>query len=141
MAEYRDDELWREGSWIFQSNLYPLGKPNLREWPEHYEPLFGFSEHDRAEYKSAVRKIRFPLIRKFREESKRQATICFGNAGWDDFELLLELDPKNAIQTKSQTKTYQDERIMLVTFLGQGFSNGLAAQVSAQLKIWKAEIS
>ncbi len=72
--------LWRAGCKVFQTNLYPLGRPRTRDWPPHYKKLFDFGKEDLDRYKKQVQEKRFPDIRKRWLLSKPKATICFGTS-------------------------------------------------------------
>jgi hypothetical protein len=139
--EYRDEKLWGQGSKVFQSNLYPLGKPSLKDWPEHYGDLFGFGLKDRERYREVVRKTRFPLIQRLRERQCPQAVVCFGVYGWEDFQDMLGLDRASASWPDEDVAVFSQERVILTPFLGQGMSNEKAAAVTKQLLEWSVFIS
>lgn len=86
---YRDHCLFSEGGRTFQTNLYPLGKPSLRSWPEKYHTLFGMDSAERY-YKSA-QQDRFPLLGTAHAKYRPRITICFGRTGWDSFQKIFSL--------------------------------------------------
>jgi hypothetical protein len=137
--EYFNGHLWYAGSQVFHSNLYPLGKPNLRTWPAHYEELFGFANNQRDSYKREVQNLRFPLIRQCRLDSAPAATICFGRTCWEHFRALLEIDSKSdKMVMNGRIEIYSDARVMLVPFFGNGhILDSDVAEIVSRLKGWK----
>ena len=138
---YRDQILWAEGSGVFQTNLYPLGKPRLDSWEEHYEKTFGFGKNDLAAYQEHVRKTRFPILKEFRDELKPQATICFGSSYAAYFMLMLKLDAAAATTVpegaEKHLKVFDNEKVLITPFFGQGqMSDELVRELVAVLKRW-----
>ena len=95
---YRNEQLLGKSGDTFQTNLYPLGKLSLKNWPPHYERLFGFGPGDRQRYRDEVLKTRFPMLRQEWRHHKPPLTICFGKTGWPDFETLLEVQPREEVE-------------------------------------------
>jgi hypothetical protein len=118
---YRDERLFVEGSnEAFQTNLYPLGKGSLREWPSEYVSLFGLSTAE--EYYNLVRKEggRFDHLRSEHEKYRPQLTICFGKCGWDDFKRLLRLGDQYDDSLKGY-RIYPATRVVLSPFFSYRF--------------------
>lgn len=84
--EYRNKRLFTRDVNTFQMNLYPLGKKSISEWPPYYKNLFGFGTSDRQLYYEAVIETRLPLLRNEWKKYAPNITVCFGKAGWEDFE-------------------------------------------------------
>lgn len=88
--DYLAKSLFREdGQPAFMMNLFPLGRPNTREWPSHYGQVFGLK--DWRVYEELVRKTRFKMLREFWNEHPRKLTVCFGKSCWHLFKELLEM--------------------------------------------------
>mgnify|MGYP003393887095 CR=1 FL=1 len=110
--------LWRSGCRIFQTNLYPLGKPNTNYWPSHYKELFNFGKQDVDRYKEEVEQDRFHNIKNRWVSSKPQATVCFGTSreymkGFMEVflngsQLPLKKHPQHSIY-------YSDEKRILIS--------------------------
>jgi hypothetical protein len=79
VVDYKSDKLWRKGCNVFQTNLYPLGRPTTRDWPERYKKLFNLGKEDFFQYEEKV-KTRFDGIKERWGKSKPQATVCFGTS-------------------------------------------------------------
>jgi hypothetical protein len=140
--DYRDNQMWLDGSRLFQANLWPLGKKNLKTWPAEYSELFGFGPDDREDYYHAVRATRFPRLRDYWMKQKPAATICFGVSGWKEFVRIFELNTANAHWLKGDERlgAFENEKIILTPFMGQGMSNDRAKLITEQLQAWKVEI-
>src|SRR6266542_4885246 len=118
---YRDQILGREGSGVCLTNLYPLGKRSRAEWPEEYEQLFGFPRQEYETYRRRTTEKRFPKLLARWRECHPQATICFGESGWNDFRNLFVLDERSTVD---RVCTYADRRILLIPFLGPAGRKG-----------------
>lgn len=79
LVDYKKDRLWRAGYKVFQTNLYPLGKPTTSSWLPHYKKLFHLGPEDLSQYEEKVKK-RLDKIKERWVESKPQATVCFGTS-------------------------------------------------------------
>lgn len=86
---YCEKCLFREGSRVFQANLFPLGRPKTTEWPDYYKQLFGYGKDDMRLYKDRVVGTRFTEILRRWSESEPQATICIGRSYADVFKKLF----------------------------------------------------
>ena len=139
--EYRDGILWAEGSQIFQANYFPLGKPSLKDWPSQYAELFELKSSDLKKYKELVRECRAPLLQKLWKDSKPQATVCFGIYAWREFESLFQLNPDSAKWLDEDIAVYEEQKIILSPFLGQGMSDMKAKFITEQLEKWKCSVS
>jgi hypothetical protein len=112
---YQNRFLMQKGSGVFQTNIYPLGKKKVGDWPKYYKKLFGYGAENTKEYESVVRKERFPLIRSFWRKSNPPLTICFGIESWGDFESLFEIEGEKYTE-ENGIRIYADKRIMLTPF-------------------------
>lgn len=140
---YRDERLWRDGSAVFQSNLFPLGKPTeARPLPPHYKDLFGYGPNDMKEYEHDTKAVRFPLLRLFHSYSKPQATVCFGkgrnNSYWHRFVELFKLT--SGTENGNGVVCYPREHIVFTPFFGRGMSYGTANEVTKQLSAWDVKL-
>jgi hypothetical protein len=79
LVDYKKDQLWRAGCKVFQTNLYPLGRPTTSSWPPHYKKLFDLEQADFSRYEERVKK-RLDKIKVRWVESEPQATVCFGTS-------------------------------------------------------------
>jgi hypothetical protein len=80
--EYKDRVLWKPGSGVCCSNLFPLPRPRLIEQQDYLK--WGFESE--IEYQKKVEEVRW---RKMREEHYRlipRATLCFGTRSWPSFK-------------------------------------------------------
>jgi hypothetical protein len=130
---YRDNYLWRTGSGICNANLFPLGKPNTRDWPSHYERLFGVAKTDSAEYHKVVKATRFPMLFKYWQDSQPQATICYGKAWLDHFQELFRV---RFIEMEDHILYCKEESILLVPHLSRPLSSSKINIICNQLKKW-----
>lgn len=123
---YRDNKLFAEGSDALQTNLYPLGKKKLTEWPEQYGSLFGISAADYYGIMSDSNNSRYRLIRERRKDCGDPLTICFGTSGWRDFVKCLELDHAVSEELNGLFRFYAKEKVVLTPFFWSGGKNGLS---------------
>jgi hypothetical protein len=141
MDAYRDERLWRDGSAVFQSNLYPLGKPKESEsLPEYYRDLFGYGPNDVKEYQCDTKAVRFPLVRLSHLYFKPQATVCFGKGrdNWGRFVELFELTSSG--EDGNGIVCYPRERMVFTPFFGRGMSYHTADEVIKQLSAWNVKL-
>ena len=111
--KYRNCKLWREGSKIFNGNLYPLGKKSLQEnFPECYIDLFGIDYKNINEYYAKVEKYRFKKIKKFYKKCKPQAVICYGKTYWREFKKVFGLEEYSE-KRDNEFEIYAKEKIIL----------------------------
>jgi hypothetical protein len=138
---FRDENLWAEGSKVFQTNLYPLGKATLEEWPAAYAKLFGFGAADRKFYREAVLRERFPLIRKHREDFSPQATVAFGASAREDFLILFGLRSEDLAPLEKDIYVAEKEKIIFCPFFAFGHMDNAKTQtVVAKLNSWKVKL-
>lgn len=138
-VDYRDSKLWGNDSGVFQTNVFPLGKPKANQpLPKIYSELFGFGPEDTSAYIEATKSFRFPLIRDLRASSGPQAIICFGKSFWRFAGEIFEIDVKSIGHGK--LAFFDEERIILTPFLGQGMSYNLADQIVAKLREWEVKL-
>lgn len=114
--DYWFNRLFQEGSKVFQSNLYPLGKPRLKESisPSACE-LFGVTPDQYSKFVRMKNTSRFMAIKALKENCTPKVTICFGKAGWADFRDLFDLSGK-AARMESPFEIYDSERVILTPF-------------------------
>jgi len=143
VKRYIEEQLWRTDSRTFHSNLFPLGKKSFADWPDHYAGLFGFGKRNPKEYEEKVRSDRFPKLFELWKLQKPRATICFGKACWEDFELLLHINHESAkAYDKPQIEglDYQwyevgEQFVILIPFLRGSFvTNAAIAHLTQELR-------
>jgi len=114
---YKDKILFQKDCGVFQANLYPLGKPKVKTWPDYYKKLFGYGKTDISDYRENVRQTRFPMLRKFWDQSMPIATVCFGSTFWADFRCLLKLNEDKAKPHGNfPFQLYETEKVVLHDF-------------------------
>ncbi|MFQ5568227.1 MAG: hypothetical protein ACE5G0_01045 [Rhodothermales bacterium] len=116
---YRDGRLFKHGEDVFQANLYPIGRPRINSWPDHYQDLFGIRKGDLGAYKALVKTNRFPELHSFWQQSSPRATICFGKTFWPEFRELLKAPWKEPDKGDPFIK-YSHPPVILTPFFGNG---------------------
>lgn len=135
---YRDEKLWKEGSKVFNGNLYPLGRKFLKKgFPKCYFDLFGIT--DISTYKEVVRKERFEMIRKLRDKCTPQGIVCYGKGFWNEFEEAFKLDKKEGVLIDKHIKVYKKQKVILTRHF-VGMSDSLCENIINQLRDWNVQI-
>jgi len=135
MEEYREQRLWCDNSGVFQSNIFPLGKPKVRDpLPKEYKTWFGYGPSDHEKYVRDTKLFRFDLIRRLRETYKPQVIVCFGKSFWHHAAEIFEL--REITTFSDNLGFFERERVVLTPFLGQGMSCDQATTVAQRLKQW-----
>ena len=135
-GDYSKKTLWTENSGVCQINLYPLGKPKRRSWPDHYKDLFGFGASDRECYERTVKETRFAAIKEARKSHNPLATICFGKEAWEIHREIFELKSTER-QCIGEFEIYKPAGVILTKFFSYGHMSGETAKaVTAVLKGW-----
>jgi len=132
---YRKLNLFREGSDVFQMNLFPLGKKRVVDWPEHYKAAFGYGKEDYERYISDVKTTRFQMLEDFWKKYSPEATTCFGKTYWSEFQELLKLNGQPEIYENECMLIYRKERVILTPFFGNGHMG--ADRIQTLVKILK----
>ena len=121
--DYVDEELFMEYGDIFQINLYPLGKPNVKSWEEKYNEWFKFKDKD--EYLIKVRKDRFPKIKEFVEDEQyhhpKRIIVCFGIMNLEDYKNAFGADL--LVQNGKFSKIYTDQYHRLLVVYSPAYGN------------------
>ena len=139
---YRNEILLQEGSGIFQTNLFPLGKRSIKKWPTHYNKLFGFGKENIKGYREVVERTRFEELRNLWNASVPKATICFGKTHWQDFMKLLGISEGFANQDDGKILVHEGKKIILTPFFSyryQCFNNERILKVITILKEFKVQ--
>lgn len=136
--EYWFGRLFQEGSKVFQSNLYPLGKKRWdEELPPHYKDLFGFENNKESQkrYEKTVSDTRWKLLKDLWDKQKPSATICFGKIGWPTFRDIFELqEPRDK---NHGMEFYEQQRVVLTPFfVSHQMSDERIDKLSETLKKW-----
>ncbi len=142
--EYRKKLLWLNGSQVFNGNLLPLGKPNLKQdtWPTGYEKLFGYASTDYGSYIRKVESDRYKAFQNFVKENSPQAIICFGKSHWKEFEEVFV--SKNSLVPEYQdekTKVFENKKVILTRHFSNGMPDATVTFIAKQLKKWKVSIT
>lgn len=120
-VEYRDTVMWRKESKVFNGNLLPLGKPNLRDWPEHYAELFGLRYEEYADYIDNVNNCRYRAFKEFRKSNGPQAIVCFGKKFWPEYERLFVSQPEQRVtHVEYGIVEYEKNRVLLTGHFSYG---------------------
>ncbi|NQY22285.1 MAG: hypothetical protein HRT40_13465 [Campylobacteraceae bacterium] len=137
--KYRDSEMWHDESKIFNGNLFPLGKPSLKNWPNHYKELFGYDLNNVDEYILKVEKDRYENFKKFKLDYEPQAIICFGKGYWDKFEEVFVKFPDNKQYYENlNIVIYETDKVILTGHISYGthFTNQALNFVVETLSRW-----
>ena len=110
---YRNNYLLTKNGNEFQMNLYPLGKKNLKTWPEFYQQQFGFK--NKQEYLTTVQADRFPSLYDYWRQKSPDFTICFGIGNMDDFKKAFQLDTESELK-ESNLFLFPKESILITPF-------------------------
>ena len=131
---YRNERLFNKGSEAVQANLYPLGKPNMADWP--YAEKLGCSAEDYYRLLDSDEFNRFASLRELRMEHGDPLTICFGKGWWDTFASALDIDA-DYVETRDPFRLYHVRRVVMTSFFAPyaGMSN---AKVEALLNLIKS---
>lgn len=136
--EYWFGKLFQEGSKVFQSNLYPLGKNSWDgEFPSHYKDLFGFenNKESRKSYEKTVSEKRWKLLKDLWDKRKPSVTICFGKIGWTTFKEIFDL--QEPCDKKYGMEFYEQQRVVLTPFfVSHQMSEKRIEKLSETLKKW-----
>lgn len=122
--EYARKRLWRKGSRVFHSNIFPLAKPAVSSWPKEYKDTFGFGEGDLKIYYEQVKTHRFPLLRELKRIHNPAMVICFGKGSWPSFKKAFELERQkvddNVLCIKPM-ETHVDKKATLVYHFSRNY--------------------
>lgn len=132
--DYWFNKLFQKGSRVFQANLYPLGKPRLKD--ELFENTLTLFDINSAQYSALIHDNieRFNRIRQFREHCKPAVTICFGKAGWTDFRGVFGLEAISS-STDNSFEVHKNERIILAPFFwNKDMGNDNVRKLANQIK-------
>lgn len=140
--QYRDNQLWENGSKICQANLYPLGKSTYGKWPPENIEMFGLAKDFRfVEYQQYVHDTRFRLLRESWETHHPQATICFGLTCKSDFQKVLGLTSGDERVCDDRCVSYPSVHVILTPhFARRPMCNKLAEQIAGVLKGWHVSL-
>lgn len=128
---WRESLLTKNGN-EFQMNLYPLGKENLKSWPEFYERKFGFK--DKQEYLDKVKRERFPKLFEFWKQHAPEFTICFGIGNIEDFKDTFHLGAGTPLR-ESNLMLFEKAKILITPFFDNRFMG--QAKIDEAIKIIK----
>lgn len=120
--KYKDERLFRHNEKVFQTNVYPLGRPDESTWSKKYKALFAFGKNDIAKYREVVTQERFPMLYNFWRENEPKLTICFGKGHWKEFITLLKLD-SNLFHDENDSiiKVHPEKKVVLTPFFNNRF--------------------
>lgn len=142
LETFKNEVLWSRDSKVFHANVYPLCKPGTdpEKWPDSYRELFGFSRDDRARYESAVRDVRFPILKELRAEAKPQAIVCLGQEYWPVFRDLLGLSESDEGPHDPKLEVFSRDRVILAPHYSYGHLSSVAEEITQVLASWGVAI-
>lgn len=133
---YQAEFLGRAKGETFLTELMPLPKPTVAEWPSEYQRLFGWT---RDEYYAHADERR-ELLRKLMEKHLPAVVICYGGKYWNHYRELFG-NPK-AVEVGANFEVLADSsRIVILTkHLSNKTMNDcpamLAALIEARRPVW-----
>jgi hypothetical protein len=129
--QYRNTKLFQASGETFQANLFPLGKPTTKAWPEGYKALTGCNTAE--DFYRTVTPIRFPMLRREWEHFQPRVTICFGDAttNWSHFKELFHITPVPP-KVGSWYESH-DRNVLLCPFFDNRHMSGDRISVVAEL--------
>lgn len=110
---YRNNVLLTKDGNEFQMNLYPLGKKNLKDWPEPYQRQFEFKT--KQEYLTKVQTDRFITLYNYWKLNSPKFTICFGIGNKEDFKNVFKLSDEVNLE-KSKLFVFPKEKVLITPF-------------------------
>jgi len=140
VKKYRDTVMWHKESQIFNGNLFPLGKPSLKNWPNHYKELFAYDLNNVDEYINKVELDRYRNFKNFQQDYEPQAIICFGKSYWNKFEKVFVKFPENKQKYEDlNIVVYEEDKVILTGHISYGthFTNKALSFVVDTLSRWK----
>lgn len=138
--KYRDEELWLPGCMVFNGNILSLGKPSLaHDLPHGFVELFGFGENDYRKYYEQVKHDRFEAFKRFRNEHRPRAIVCFGMSHWIQFKQLFAMvDEKANCVEELQTQVYEKNRVILTRHFSNGMADKTIEFIGRTIARWKS---
>ena len=139
--QYREEKLWLKGCKVFNGNLLSLGKRSLAHGlPQGFVELFGFGENDYGSYFEKVKHERFEAFKRFRNEHRPRAIVCFGMSHWIQFkELFAIIDEKAIIETELKTQVYELNRVILTRHFSNGMPDQTLEFIGRKIALWNIE--
>lgn len=141
--KYREELLWLNGSQVFNGNLLPLGKPNLKQntWPAGYKELFGYASTDYDLYIKKVESDRYKAFQNVVRKNSPQAIICFGKSHWKEFEkVFVSKNSQVSECLDEKTKVFKNEKVIFTRHFSNGMPDATVTLIVEQLKKWKVSI-
>ena len=112
VREYQSTRLGRRDGETFLTELLPLPKKNIGDWP------FGFLYPTRQDYEDAVRPDRIEGLRELFADHKPKYVFCYGKANWKHYKSVFrdaEFTP--ILDGAAQIATVGKSTIALTAFL------------------------
>lgn len=111
---YKQTRLWLPGSATFHCNIWSLGRPSERAWPQVYSGLFGMTQDEWKRTRHEVCTARFNRVQGFRQRADVQATVCFGVTHRSAFEAFLGLQADSGKESDDRRlRVWEDAKVIL----------------------------
>jgi len=135
---FRKKHLFKKDCPVFQSNLYPLGKPSRQDYPDHYKSVFGYSLD---EYNNLKHEKRWKNIKDYGDKSSPQATICFGQEGWNSFLNMLEISKSPSRKLNNgKIHIFENDRVILTHFFRNNSGGEILETIVPILNSWNVSL-
>lgn len=135
--KYRKNRLWLNSTGVFNTNMLPIGKRSLGEWPSGYKSLFGCTSEEYAGCLDKVLEYRSQRLKRLKEQCNPQAIVCFGKSHWSDFKKFLSLDSADKQDVVNMScQLYKSQKIILTRHFSNGMPDKILDYIAQTLKTW-----
>lgn len=137
-SDFRRNSLYRRGSRVFLSNLWPVPKKDADgPHPEHHRRLFPelvSENHQRRE--DLPRSVRWPALRQFIGEKRPSGIVCFGKGSHAQFCEALMLQESLPVRQSECAVSYKlgDIPVHLTRHFAKGYFNKCAQALGDVLR-------
>ena len=133
--QYRHSRMFDLGSGTFQSNLFPLGKPQASN-PLPQEAMDFYGLDNMQDYKDRIGAARFRALRAFWGGKSPRAIVCFGKTRWHEFRGALGLiHEAGEIRGNGKLCVYPESRVVMTPhFSRNAFTRALQNEVVSLLQ-------
>lgn len=140
-SSYRDKHLWLKGEGIFNSNMLPIGKKNLKEWPEGYKSLFGYTHKEYSDKLNDVLQYRSQKFHELKTLGNPQAVVCFGKSHWQEFKEFMSLDGSIARDVPEMAcQVFPAQKVILTRHFSNGMPDKVVDFIVSVLREWEVKI-
>jgi hypothetical protein len=140
---YKEKCLFRRGSKVFFTNLFPIGRQNTAiKHDDLQKELFGAAVEHESSYMERVAKIRFPIMKACWARWKPLATICFVGAYQKYVPDALGISRDwRKFGSDGELHHHVSERVIMTPhFSRPPMSDNKARTIIDKLKDWGAEL-